>query len=299
MDDELDGPGLAERWSLDLDTLGWIEAKAGPRRLGLAAQLRHYSLTGRFAESAEAIPPAAARYLAEQTGRPVGELDGYDWARRSAQRHRAEILRRLAIRPIKSEDLKALSIWLEVEVCPRGETLEAMVAEAHRWCLARGHQAPSPSTLGRLARAARRRFEDALLVRLTEGLSPTAVAALEGHARRHRPGSEFHRAQGRPRPGRAREPARRRRSARLPPQARVAAGRARRRRRAGDRALAPARGAGERLGDAPPSAGTATGAARPLSAVTRGGAGRRSRRPAHRDGAQDRACAPSGACSRR
>lgn len=179
MDDELDGPGLAEHWGLDLDTLGWIETKAGPRRLGFAAQLRHYALTGRFAESAEAIPPAAARYLAEQTGRPVDDLDGYDWAGRSAQRHRAEILRRLAIRPIKSEDLKALSIWLEVEVCPRGETLEAMVAEAHRWCLARGHQAPSPSTLGRLARAARRRFEDALLVRLTEGLSPTAVAALE------------------------------------------------------------------------------------------------------------------------
>ena len=82
MDDELDGPGVAERWSLDLDTLGWIEAKAGPRRLGLATQLRHYALTGRFAESAEAIPPAAARYLAEQTGRPVGDLDGYGWAGR-------------------------------------------------------------------------------------------------------------------------------------------------------------------------------------------------------------------------
>ena len=72
MDDELDGPGVAERWSLDLDTLSWIEAKAGPRRLGLATQLHPYALTGRFAESAEAIPPAAARHLAEQTGRLVG-----------------------------------------------------------------------------------------------------------------------------------------------------------------------------------------------------------------------------------
>ena len=155
MDDELDGPGVAERWSLDLDTLGWIEAKAGPRRLGFAAQLRHYALTGRFAESAEAIPPAAARYLAEQTGRPVGDLDGYGWAGRSAQRHRAEILRRLAIRAITPEDLKALSIRLEAEVCPRGEALDAMVAEAHRWCLTRGHQAPSPSALGRFTPARR------------------------------------------------------------------------------------------------------------------------------------------------
>ena len=179
MDDELDGADPVEGWSLDLDTLSWLETKAGPRRLGLAAQLRHYALTGRFAESAEAIPAAAARYLAEQLDRPVADLDGHDWSGRSAQRHRAEVLDRLAIRAIASGDLEALAARLEAEACPRGEGLDAMIAAAYRHCLARSHQAPSPSALGRLVRSARRRFEDALLARLTAGLSPTAVAALE------------------------------------------------------------------------------------------------------------------------
>jgi hypothetical protein len=48
MDDELDGSDIAEHWSLALDTLSWVETKAGPQRLGLAAQLRYDALTGRF-----------------------------------------------------------------------------------------------------------------------------------------------------------------------------------------------------------------------------------------------------------
>jgi len=179
MDDELDGSALAERWSLDFDTLRWVKAKAGAQRLGLCAQLRHYALTGRFAENVGAIPPAAARYLAEQLDRPVADLDGYDWSGRSAQRHRAEILDRLGVRTIAPGDLEALSAWLEAEVCPRGESLDAMIDAAYHHCLARGHQAPSPSTLGRLARSARRGFEDAFLARLAGRLSSSAVAAME------------------------------------------------------------------------------------------------------------------------
>ena len=54
-----------------------------------------------------------------------------------------------------------------------------MIDAAYRHCLARGHQAPSPSTLGRLARSARRVFEDAFLARLAGRLSSSAVAAME------------------------------------------------------------------------------------------------------------------------
>ena len=97
MNGELDARDLAERWSLDLDALTWIESKAAARRLGLAAQLRHYALTGRFAETAEEIPATAAQYLANQLDRPVTDLTAHNWTGRSAQRHRVGILRLLAI----------------------------------------------------------------------------------------------------------------------------------------------------------------------------------------------------------
>jgi TnpA family transposase len=179
MDGELDAGDLAGRWSLDLDALTWIETKAAARRLGLAAQLRHYALTGRFAETAEEIPATAAQYLANQLDRPVTDLAAYDWTGRSAQRHRVGILRLLAIRPAAPGDLDALSAWLEADVCPRGENLDVMMAAACRWCLGRGHQAPSRSVLGRLTRSARRRFEDGLLSRLAAGLSREAAARME------------------------------------------------------------------------------------------------------------------------
>jgi hypothetical protein len=82
MDGELDAGDLAGRWSLDLDALTWIETKAPARRLGLAAQLRHDALTGRFAETAEEIPTAAARHLADQLDRPVADLAAYTWTGR-------------------------------------------------------------------------------------------------------------------------------------------------------------------------------------------------------------------------
>ena len=179
MDGELDAGDLAGRWRLDLDALTWIETKAAARRLGLAAQLRHYALTGRFAETAEEIPTAAAQHLADQLDRPVADLAAYAWTGRSALRHRVGILRLLAIRPAASGDLDALSTWLEADVCPRGENLDAMMAAACRWCLGRGHQAPSRSVLGRLTRSARRRFEDRLVSRLAAGLSPEAAARME------------------------------------------------------------------------------------------------------------------------
>ena len=66
-----------------------------------------------------------------------------------------------------------------------------MIAAAYRYCLARSHQAPSPSAVGRLVRSARRRFEDALLARLTAGLPPATVAAMEATLAGTGPGPNF------------------------------------------------------------------------------------------------------------
>ena len=62
MDGEPGAVDLAGQWSLDFDALTWVEAKGLAQRLGFAAQLRHYALTGQFAEAPEAIPPTAATY---------------------------------------------------------------------------------------------------------------------------------------------------------------------------------------------------------------------------------------------
>ena len=120
MDDELDGSDPVEGWGLDLDTLSWLETKAGPRRLGLAARLSHHALRGRFAENVEAIPAAAARYLAEQTGRSVADLGGHDWSGREPRSATAPRswtgLPSARSRPV---------IWRRSRPCPRSRLVPA------------------------------------------------------------------------------------------------------------------------------------------------------------------------------
>jgi TnpA family transposase len=170
---------LAEQWSLGFEELARIEGKSVSLRLGFAAQLKFYPLTGRFPSSAAEVPGAARDYLGDQLGRPVEDLFEYDWSGRNGQRHRMEVLQVLGVRAVEAHDLEALKDWLATEVCPTGAGLEAALESIDRWSLGRKIRSPSASALRRLIRSAKRRFEETLLTRIAAALAAEAAARME------------------------------------------------------------------------------------------------------------------------
>ncbi|SDR63364.1 protein of unknown function [Rhizobiales bacterium GAS113] len=116
---------LAEQWSLG------FEGKPVSLRLGFAAQLKLYQLTGRFPSSAAKVPGAVRDHLGDQLGRPVEDLFEY-WSGRNGQRHRMEILQVLGVRAVEAHDLEALKDRLATEVCPTGAGLEAALESIDR-----------------------------------------------------------------------------------------------------------------------------------------------------------------------
>ncbi|SDR64270.1 protein of unknown function [Rhizobiales bacterium GAS113] len=132
MDQNWSQQELAEQWSLGFEELARIEGKSVSLRLGFAARLKFYPLTGRFPSSAAEVPGAARDHLGDQLGRPVEDLFEYDWSGRNGQRHRMEILQVLGVRAVEAHDLEALKNWLATEVCPTGAGLEAALESIDR-----------------------------------------------------------------------------------------------------------------------------------------------------------------------
>lgn len=179
MDRDWSRQELSDHWSLGFEELARIEAKSEALRLGYAAQLKFYQTAGRFPSEATEVPGTARDYLAEQLGRQGTELFDYDWSGRNGQRHRADILEFLGVRSFEMGDQDALRMWLETEVCPSDAGLDTALEAIDQWCWSRKIQAPSRLASQRLIRSARRRFEEALLNRISAALAPEAIMRIE------------------------------------------------------------------------------------------------------------------------
>lgn len=99
------------QWSLSFADIDFINSKPVATRLGLAAQLKFFSVRGFFADDGALVPHDAAEYLAGQIGVPADELSSYEFGGRTARRHCAEILQYLGYRRMTRGDREALSMW--------------------------------------------------------------------------------------------------------------------------------------------------------------------------------------------
>jgi len=77
-------PSSATSWKL-------LRNKSGATRLGFAVLLKYVGWRGRFPTGSHELPDDAVAHLARQVRVPTGELASYDFASRTAQRHRTEI----------------------------------------------------------------------------------------------------------------------------------------------------------------------------------------------------------------
>ena len=172
-------PGPARGWLLTAEEQAFVTEKATRSWLGFALQLKFYQHTGRFLERLSDLSEGAADELAEQLATSAADLQDYDWHGRSSQRHRQAILTFLGARRLCSADRIRFTAWLTDEPCPRGDTLPALVEQAHGWLRDQRLMPPPAKEFERLVRAARRRFEQGLLARITAALSPATRALMD------------------------------------------------------------------------------------------------------------------------
>nr|WP_158511809.1 DUF4158 domain-containing protein [Sphingobium sp. TKS] len=115
------------RWSLSFADIDFVNSKPALTRLGLAAQLKFFASLGFFAIDPGSIPTDGLSYLAEQLGVEAGEIAGYDFSSRTARRHCAEILIHPGYHRMKRVDRAQLTEWIAGELCPGGQSINAML----------------------------------------------------------------------------------------------------------------------------------------------------------------------------
>lgn len=78
-------------FTLNTDEVKWLRNKGGGTRLGFAVQLKFLTWRGRFPKTRLELPQDAVEHVAKQVGVASSALSSYDFADRTAQRHRTEL----------------------------------------------------------------------------------------------------------------------------------------------------------------------------------------------------------------
>lgn len=170
---------LCDQWSMNADELRLIAGRTDPGKLGFAVLLKFFQYQGHFPVGNKEVPLEVVQFLAAQMGASPADLDAYEWAGRTAKRHRAEILSFLGIRRITAEQVQALRRWLIDELLPMDYSLEQLLDRVGDWFRERKIGPLGPSRLERLLRSALNTFESGLLERIASQLLPNTCASMD------------------------------------------------------------------------------------------------------------------------
>jgi len=178
-----------ERGQGSADKSGWVQlsvaeeaflvVKHSRTRLAVAAEMKSYCQTGRFAKGKSDFPSGVLEQLAVATETEVADLDTYFWSGRTARRHRAEVLEFLGVRRLTQRDLAEASAFAVADLCPHGLPRGVMAERVISWFFERKVACPEDSELDRLIAVARRRFEEQMLDATARLLSAEHREALD------------------------------------------------------------------------------------------------------------------------
>jgi len=135
---------------------------------------------GRFPRGLHEVPEDAAAHLSRQVRVPAAELGSFDFASRTAKRHRTEIRAYTGFRECSVADAEALAGWLAEHVRRAGERRpERVREELILRCRAELIEPPTPERVSEIARSALHQAEQALLALIADRLDAVVVARLE------------------------------------------------------------------------------------------------------------------------
>jgi hypothetical protein len=170
---------VVDHFTLVGDELDLLRNKSGATRLGFAALLKFLLWGGRFPRAAHELPDDAVAHLARQVHVPAGELASFEFASRTAQRHRSEIRAYSGFRECSVPDAEALASWLAEHVALVERRQERVRDELIARCRAELIEPPTPDRITEIVRSALHQAEQALLTQIAERVGPAAVSRLE------------------------------------------------------------------------------------------------------------------------
>jgi hypothetical protein len=170
---------VVDHFTLIGDELELLRNKSGATRLGFAVLLKYVLWRGRFPPGSHEPPDDAVAHLARQVRVPAGELASYDFASRTAQRHRTEIRAYTGFRECSVADAEALAAWLAEHLASSERREHRVRDELLARCRARLIEPPTPERVTEIARSALYRAEQALLGRVAARVDAAAIDRLE------------------------------------------------------------------------------------------------------------------------
>ena len=170
---------VVDHFTLIGDELELLRNKSGATRLGFAALLKYVLWRGRFPAASHELPEDAVAHLAPQVRVPAGELACYDFASRTAQRHRTEIRAYTGFRECSVADAETLTSWLAEHVASIERREHRVRAELLASCRAQLIEPPTPDRVGEITRSALYRAEQALLGLIAARIDRGVVERLE------------------------------------------------------------------------------------------------------------------------
>jgi hypothetical protein len=170
---------VVDHFTLIGDELDQLRNKSGATRLGFAVLLKFLLWRGRFPRGLHEVPDDAVAHLARQVRVPAAVLRWFDFASRTAKRHRTEIRAYTGFRECSVADAEALAGWLAEHVASGERRPERVRDELILRCRAELIEPPTPERVSEIARAALHQAEQTLLAVIAERLDPVVVARLE------------------------------------------------------------------------------------------------------------------------
>jgi hypothetical protein len=170
---------VVDHFTLIGDELDQLRNKSGATRLGFAVLLKFLLWHGRFPRGLHEVPDDAVAHLARQVRVPAAALRSFDFASRTAKRHRTEIRAYTGFRECSVADAEALAGWLAEHVASGERRPERVRDELIARCRAELIEPPTPERVSEIARSALHQSEQALLAVIAERLDPVVIARLE------------------------------------------------------------------------------------------------------------------------
>lgn len=150
---------VVDHFTLIGDELELLRNKSGATRLGFAVLLKYVLWRGRFPPAAQELPEDAVAHLARQVRVGAGELESYDFASRTAQRHRTEIRAYTGFRECSVADAETLTGWLAEHVASIERREPRVREELLARCRAQLIEPPTPDRVSAITRLALYRAE--------------------------------------------------------------------------------------------------------------------------------------------
>src|SRR5450755_4843314 len=170
---------VVDHFTLIGDELDQLRNKAGATRLGFAVLLKFLLWRGRFPRGLHEVPDDAVAHLARQVRVPATELGSFDFASRTAKRHRTEIRAYTGFRECSVADAEVLAGWLAEHVASGERRPERVRDELILRCRAELIEPPTPERVSEIARSALYQAEQALLALIADRLDAVVVGRLE------------------------------------------------------------------------------------------------------------------------